>query len=127
MSGPTTTELQIPIEGMTCASCVNRVEKGLQRLDGHEECAVNFAPEKAKVSFDPDRVSTEDLAGAVEAAGYVARVPVEGNGGGHRDTGTDEHDHAGDLDLLRRRVIFSAVLSVPILLMAMIPPLQFDY
>jgi len=69
MSDQTTT-LELPIEGMTCASCVARNERALRRVDGVATAEVNFATEKATVTFDPDVVSAEDLVHTVEAAGY---------------------------------------------------------
>src|SRR2546422_8258238 len=66
--------LSIPVEGMTCASCVNRITRFLQRVDGVENAQVNLATESATVRFDPSRVGLTDLAAAVEAAGYVARI-----------------------------------------------------
>ncbi len=67
-SGPTETVL--PIEGMTCASCVRRVEKSLARVPGVSEAAVNFATEQAVVRFNPQQTSLTDLKAAVEKAGY---------------------------------------------------------
>ena len=106
---------------MTCASCASRIEKRLNELDG-VEASVNFATEQASVSFDPDRVEPDQLLGAVESAGYgpSCRAPL----------GTLEPTRTrGDAELAdwRRRLIVSAVLSVPLFAMAMIPPLQFDY
>ncbi|HZL63914.1 MAG TPA: heavy metal translocating P-type ATPase [Thermoleophilia bacterium] len=69
MSDQTTT-LELPIEGMTCASCVARNERALRRVEGVASAEVNFATEKATVTFDPDVVSTQDLVQTVEAAGY---------------------------------------------------------
>ena len=107
--------LELPIEGMTCASCATRIEKRLNKLDG-VEATVNYATENAAVHFDPLRVAPEDLVAAIEAAGYQARLaadePVE----------ADEDPTAP----LRRRLIVSALLSLPVLLLAMIEPLQFD-
>ena len=59
---------------MTCASCVNRIERYLRKVDGVDEANVNLATESASVRFDPGRVSLEDLGRAVEAAGYEARL-----------------------------------------------------
>jgi P-type Cu+ transporter len=110
--------LQLPIEGMTCSSCAGRVEKSLNRIEG-VEATVNFATGRASVSFDPGRVDPGQLVGAVEDVGYTAFLPnVEGERGE-----TAEADATEDL---RRRLIFAAVLSLPVLLMAMIEPLQFD-
>jgi Cu+-exporting ATPase len=65
-----TTTLELPIEGMTCASCVARNERALRKVAGVAAAEVNFATEKATVTFDPDVVSAEDLVHTVEAAGY---------------------------------------------------------
>jgi len=100
--------LELPISGMTCASCAARVEKGLNRLDG-VEASVNYATETASVAFDPGRIVPESLVEAIEQAGYGALLP--------------EPDPTAPL---RRRLVVSAVLSLPVLLMSMIPALQFD-
>ena len=65
---------RFPVEGMTCASCVNRIERYLRKVDGVEEANVNLATELASVRFDGSRVTLEDLGRAVEAAGYEARL-----------------------------------------------------
>jgi Cu+-exporting ATPase len=74
----TTTEIQLPITGMTCASCVRRVEKALGKVDGVAEANVNLATEKATVSYDPSRVTLDALTGAVAKAGYgVGEIEAE--------------------------------------------------
>jgi len=74
---------RFPVEGMTCASCVNRIERYLRKVEGVTEANVNLATESASVTFDPARVSLEDLGRAVEAAGYEARLDrVEQTGTG---------------------------------------------
>ena len=65
----TTVDMQLPITGMTCASCVRRVEKALHKVEGVAEASVNLATEKATVSYDPTRVDLDALRGAVEKAG----------------------------------------------------------
>jgi Cu+-exporting ATPase len=110
--------LDLPIEGMTCSSCAGRVEKRLNELDG-VEATVNFATERATVSFDPAQVAPEDLVGAVEDVGYTAALPAA-------DGEEGEAPEADPTEELRRRLIFSAVLSLPVLAMAMIEPLQFE-
>jgi P-type Cu+ transporter len=110
--------LELPIEGMTCSSCAGRVEKSLNGLDG-VEATVNFATERATVSFDPARVAPENLVEAVEDVGYAAALL---NADGEEDD-APEADPTADL---RRRLIFSAALSLPVLAMAMIEPLQFE-
>ena len=108
--------LDLPIEGMTCASCAVRVEKKLNKLEG-VSAAVNYATERASVEFDAAAVSPEQLVAAVESAGYRAALPT--------DAVPDvvEQDPAA---ALRFRVLVSAVLTLPVLLLAMIPALQFD-
>ena len=70
-------EAILPIGGMTCASCVRRVERTLSKVEGVESAGVNLATERATVKYDPTRVSTADLRTAVENAGYTATVPTE--------------------------------------------------
>ncbi len=101
----------LAIEGMSCASCAAGIEKRLGSLDGVDECSVNFATHTASVAFDPARVDTARLVGAVEEIGYGA-APA----GGHA------HDHGPDVRLL----VFSAALTLPLALVAMIPALHFS-
>jgi Cu+-exporting ATPase len=108
MSATETRRLDLPIEGMTCASCAVRIEKKLNKLDG-VSASVNFAMETASVEFDPGRTAPGELVGAVEAAGYRAALPGP--------------DPGRDLSL---RLAVSAALSLPLVLLAMVPPLQFD-
>jgi Cu+-exporting ATPase len=110
--------LELPIAGMTCASCAARVEKSLNRLEG-VEATVNFATERATVEFDPAQVEPEQLLGAVGSVGYSAALPAPAG-----EEGAHEHEPDPTEDL-RRRLIFAAALSLPVLLLAMIEPLQF--
>jgi len=73
---PAPADVDLPIEGMTCASCANRVERRLNGLDG-VTATVNYATEKATVRFDPAAVAPEDLVAAVAAAGYRATLPAQ--------------------------------------------------
>ncbi len=118
-----TEHIDLPITGMTCASCAIRIERRLNKLDG-VTATVNFATEKAAVEFDPQTTAPEDLLGAVKAAGYQAKMPPAPG----EDRGAHEHrdPSADETAALRQRLIISAVLSLPVLLMAMIPALQFD-
>jgi Cu+-exporting ATPase len=122
MSAPTipTTHVELPITGMTCASCANRIERRLNKLDG-VTATVNYATEKARVEFDPGTVAPEQLVEAVAAVGYQAALPTRAPADGH-DAPPEQDETAP----LRRRLILAAVLSVPALLLAMIPALQFD-
>ena len=113
--------VELPITGMTCASCAMRIERKLNKLDG-VNATVNYATEKATVEYDPSAASTEDLLGAVESAGYQAVLPAEPEPGSADDV--PEEDPTAPL---RRRLVISALLSLPVLLLSMIPALQFDY
>src|SRR6201991_2584268 len=75
MSTTSTARVEPPITGMTCASCANRIERKLNKLDG-VSASVNYATEKARVEFDPGTVAPEQLVAAVEAAGYQAALPA---------------------------------------------------
>jgi P-type Cu+ transporter len=115
--GPTRERIDLPIEGMSCAACASRIERTLNRLDG-VEASVNYATERATVRFDPGKVGATDLVGAVEAAGYEARMP----------TGAADASQPGDpTSLLRQRLFVAGLLSLPVLLVSAIPSLQFDY
>ena len=72
-----TEQVTFPVTGMTCASCVRRIEKALGKVDGVSEANVNLATEKARVTFDPVVVSFDDLRAAVEKAGYGAGAPPD--------------------------------------------------
>ena len=117
MSTTTPERLDLPIVGMTCASCALRIEKRLNKLEG-VEASVNYATENAAVTFDPVRVAPEDLVAAVEAAGYTATLAAA-----DAEPAEVEDDPTAPW---RRRLLVSAALSVPVLLLAMIEPLQFD-
>ncbi|MDD7942702.1 heavy metal translocating P-type ATPase [Actinomycetospora lutea] len=109
---------------MTCASCANRIERKLNKLNG-VEATVNFATEKARVAVMSD-VSTDDLIGAVEAAGYSASIPQPPSPEHQTDAGPDG-DQSPEADGLRTRLLVSLVLSVPVIAMAMVPALQLTY
>ena len=70
-------EVAFDVTGMTCASCVRRIEKALRRVDGVEQAAVNLATEKATIRYDATRTGMDQLKGAVEHAGYgVGELPA---------------------------------------------------
>ncbi|MCO4696155.1 heavy metal translocating P-type ATPase [Streptomyces sp. RO-S4] len=109
--------VELSIGGMTCASCAARIEKRLNRMEG-VTATVNYATEKARVSYD-DGVTLPDLIATIEATGYTAREPAP-----------DEEppsDGPDELRPLRERLITAVVLSVPVIAMAMVPALQFEY
>jgi Cu+-exporting ATPase len=109
-----TKEVRLDLEGMTCASCAARIEKKLNKVDG-VEATVNFATEQATVHCDP-AVPVAALVGAVDSAGYTARVSTAAHG----------HDHDEPARVLWRRLVVAIVLTVPIVLLAMVPPLRFS-
>jgi Cu+-exporting ATPase len=122
--------VELEIGGMTCASCAMRIEKKLNKLEG-VDATVNYATEKARVAA-PAGVDQAELIAAVEAAGYRATVPAPpasaGGPSGEGDGGTPAQSRAdGELRSLRTRLIASVVLSVPVILISMIPALQFTY
>jgi Cu+-exporting ATPase len=122
MSATAAERLELPITGMTCASCATRVERRLNKLDG-VTATVNYATEKARVEFDPAAVAPEQLVDAVAAAGYAAALPATAPAAGDAETPPGKPDETA---ALRRRLIVAALLSVPALVMAMVPALQFD-
>jgi Cu+-exporting ATPase len=107
--------LELPISGMTCASCAARVEQSLNEVHG-VTATVNYATDRATVDYDPDTVAPYQLVGAVEAVGYGALL----------HPGEHEGEDADSAASLRRRLLVSAALSLPVLLLSMITPLQFD-
>ena len=107
-------EVKLDLAGMTCASCVRRIERKLNKLEG-VEATVNFATEQATVHCDPS-VSVDELVSAVEAAGYRAH-PVDEAGG---------HQHVDEpIAVLRRRLTVAIALTAPLAAIAMVAPLQF--
>ncbi|MEU9896019.1 heavy metal translocating P-type ATPase [Streptomyces phaeochromogenes] len=116
-------EVELAIGGMTCASCAARIEKKLNRMDG-VTATVNYATEKAKVAYDGD-VSVQDLIATVEKTGYTARKPEPVRTQPEDDDETARADD--ELRPLRERLITAVVLAVPVVAMAMIPALQFEY
>jgi len=119
-STPSTSDIELEIVGMTCASCANRIERKLNKLDG-VSATVNYATEKAKVTFPAD-VTPADLVNAVEAAGYHASVPTPP---GQATESTSEGAVDDQERSLRERLFISIALTVPVIAMAMIPALQF--
>lgn len=110
--GPGERSLTLPIEGMTCASCVAKVEKALKSVPGVLDASVNFATEKATVRLAPNQVAVEGLKEAVRRIGYD--VPEEKE---HKKAHSPMH-HADEREaLLRRKLIASAVLTVGIFLL----------
>jgi P-type Cu+ transporter len=118
-----TVERRLDLEGMTCASCAARIEKKLNKLDG-VAATVNFATEQATVHCDPD-LPVERLLAAVESAGYGAHPVRAADGAPARDESGGHHHQEEPLRVLTRRLTVAVVLTVPVALLAMVPPLRF--
>jgi Cu+-exporting ATPase len=116
MSATAHERLELPIAGMTCASCAARIERKLNKLEG-VTASVNYATEKAAVDYDPALVTPDALVDAVEQVGYSARLP-------ETPTAEAEDDPTA---ALRRRLAVSAILAPPVLLLGMVSALQFTY
>jgi Cu+-exporting ATPase len=112
--------VELPITGMTCASCASRIEKRLNALEG-VEATVNYATERAAVEFDATRATADDLVAAVQSAGYDAVVPAAVD-----ESEPGQPEEADPTRALRDRLLLSAVLSLPVLALSMVPALQFD-
>ncbi|HSV38478.1 MAG TPA: cation transporter, partial [Nocardioidaceae bacterium] len=114
-STESTQGIELEITGMTCASCANRIERKLNKLDG-VTATVNYATEKAKVLF-PFELAPDVLISAVEQAGYGAKLP----------TAEREATEIDPTRPLRDRLLISTALTIPVVLLAMVPAWQFDY
>ncbi|MFJ5207506.1 heavy metal translocating P-type ATPase [Streptomyces nigra] len=117
-------EVELLIGGMTCASCAARVEKKLNRMDG-VTASVNYATEKAKVSRSAE-VSVADLIAVVERTGYTAREPEPPRQAPAEPGPAPKNTGDNGPDSYRQRLTVSALLTVPVILMSMVPALQFD-
>lgn len=111
-------DVELDVEGMTCASCATRIERKLNKLPG-VEATVNFATEKARVRAEG--VDVAEIIATVEAAGYGASVPAPAQ----PDAPEVDPDRDPVLDALRRRLVVTAALGIPVALLSMIPALQF--
>ncbi len=116
-------ELDLEISGMTCASCAVRIENRLNRLDG-VTATVNYATERAHVAY-PTGLTADELIDVVEASGYSAHVP-NADGSADEDERTDAgRDDDAATQSLRTRLVVSALLTAPVVVLAMVPALQF--
>ncbi len=116
--------VELQIGGMTCASCANRIEKKLNKLDG-VAASVNYATERASVT-STEGLDPQALIAEIEKTGYTAALPAPPKGS---EPDSEEAETAEDAELrvLRQRLVGAAVLATPVIAMAMIPALQFDY
>lgn len=141
-TGSAALHVDLAVGGMTCASCAARIEKKLNRLRG-VQASVNFATETAAVDYDPDLATPDDLIAAVRSTGYTAALPahaaapsstphpggVNQGGLGHHDVAADTSGRKSEADAaaLWQRVMVCAVLSVPVVVLAMVPAWQFRF
>ena len=117
MKNSAMTSLILPVEGMTCASCVARVEKALKKVEGVAEANVNLATEKASLSYDPSVTDLSALSSAVAEAGYKLLLPAT-----KKETEVEAEDQSrrrAVYDSLRRDLILSAAFSVPVVILSM--------
>ncbi|MCK0438910.1 heavy metal translocating P-type ATPase [Gordonia alkaliphila] len=125
-SGTTAREIDLELTGMTCASCANRIERKLNKLPG-VSAVVNYATEQAHVEF-PDSVTLDDLVGTVQSAGYDAAPVPEPSAAPTVDDGSGDGPQTRaqrEVAELRQRLLISAVLTIPVIAVAMIPAWQF--
>lgn len=111
--------IALPVEGMTCASCVRRVEKAISKFEGVSDVSVNLATERATFSYNPESVALDDIAHSVEEAGYQLKLPqkIETTG----EVSQPNHYE----DELRKDLIISAIFSIPVFLISML--MMFDW
>ncbi len=114
--------VELAIEGMTCASCVRRVERAVQRVSGVRDVSVNLVTERAAVRYDPRIASIDALLRAVDAAGYRARVVSSPLGGTWEEPDEAERRRAQELARLRRDVVLAWIFAVPVVLLNMFVP-----
>ena len=106
--------LDLPVLGMTCASCVRRVERALTRTEGVTSASANYALGRATVTFDPARTSADALAAAITGAGYEVPPPAAPT----TDPAAPDR-HADEAAAIRREVVVAAVFTVPLVALAM--------
>ncbi|BDH68292.1 heavy metal translocating P-type ATPase [Streptomyces sp. PLM4] len=127
-----TTEVELSVGGMTCASCAARVEKKLNRMPG-VTATVNYATEKAKVAYEPgEELGVADLIATVVRTGYTAeeiRPPEPEPAAEAPEDGAEASGAPGEdgTEALRQRFTVSAVLAAPVILLSMVPAFQFDH
>jgi P-type Cu+ transporter len=123
---PARTRLDLPITGMTCSSCAAKIEKRLNAIDG-VQATVNYATDKAAVTYEPDAVTPDELCDAVASLGYEAHLSAREieHADTHIPRGHD-HDHTEPVDQARQRLAITAALAIPVIALSMIPALQFD-
>ncbi len=110
-------KLSLPVEGMTCASCVARVEKAISKFDGVKNVNVNLATEKASIEFDPNKVDLKQIAQSIEDAGYKLDLPDSNK---KSDSNIIEEQTVDThLKELKTDLLFAVILTIPILIINM--------
>ncbi|MCH7773652.1 MAG: cation-translocating P-type ATPase, partial [Bacteroidetes bacterium] len=113
-----TEKISLPVEGMTCASCVARVEKSIKKIDGVEDVAVNLASEKATLSIDKSKVNIEEIKKVVEEAGYNVNLSSFEKDEKHSSSEEDS-GKISDYDLiLKKDFLFALILTIPIFILS---------
>ncbi len=108
--------LTLPVEGMTCASCVARVEKVLTKVEGVEKTTVNLATEKATIKFDPSKATAEQMAKVVEEAGYKLILPATGISAVQKDGSAQSDNYIK----LKKEFIISLLFALPVMILSMV-------
>ena len=126
--------IELGVTGMTCTSCSSRVQRKLNKKDG-VEATVNFSTETATVDFDPEKATAEELIDIVRGAGYDAfqlsgdsAGPAEDGGGSDgSEQASISNAREAEAERLKRTTIWAALISLPVMLVSMIPAWQFTY
>ena len=113
-------QIQLPIGGMSCAVCAKRVGKAISELEGVANVNVNFAAEKAFVTYNPQKVRPSAMKEAVLKAGYQ---PLENKGAGAEDE--DRKRREKEINTMKKKFIAAAIFAFPLLYIAMVPMIKF--
>lgn len=113
-------QIQLPIGGMSCAVCAKRVEKAISELEGVADVNVNFAAEKAFVTYNPQKVRPSAMKEAVLKAGYQL---LENKGAGAEDE--DRKRREKEINTMKKKFIAAAIFAFPLLYIAMVPMIKF--
>ncbi|HEX3074610.1 MAG TPA: heavy metal translocating P-type ATPase, partial [Ignavibacteriales bacterium] len=114
-------KLSLPVEGMTCASCVARVEKSISKLEGVKNVSVNFATEKVSFELDPQKVSVSDVAASVEDAGYKLIIQNNKAEAVKASSGAETRNHAKDefYEKLKKDFFIALAFTIPVFVISM--------